>query len=65
MVFYYGPTQGVTWIPWVEFWFNTTFHDSVGTMPFEVVKRELMDKDEAETIEEAYVEGTRQNGGLG
>lgn len=25
------------WIPWAEFWYNTTFHVSIGRTPFEVV----------------------------
>ena len=25
------------WIPWTEFWYNTSFHTSIGTTPFEIV----------------------------
>lgn len=25
------------WLPWAEFWYNTTFHISIGKTPFEVV----------------------------
>ena len=31
------PKHWPTWIPQVEFWYNTTFHSSMGTTPFEVV----------------------------
>ncbi|KAD3068716.1 hypothetical protein E3N88_36596 [Mikania micrantha] len=26
-----------TWIPWAEYWYNSTFHGSTGTTPFEAV----------------------------
>lgn len=31
------PKTWVTWIPWVEYWFNTTFHSATQQTPFEVV----------------------------
>ena len=31
------PKSWVLWVPWAEFWFNTTFHASAGSTPFELV----------------------------
>ena len=31
------PRSWASWIPWAEFWYNTTFHGSTGVSPFEVV----------------------------
>ncbi|KAL6578234.1 hypothetical protein OROMI_010562 [Orobanche minor] len=31
------PRTWSTWIPWAEFWYNSTFHSSTGKSPFEVV----------------------------
>lgn len=31
------PKSWSLWVPWVEFWYNSTFHSSTGTTPFEVV----------------------------
>ena len=31
------PKSWLSWIPWAEFWFNTTFHASTGSTPFELV----------------------------
>lgn len=31
------PRSWSLWIPWAEFWYNSTFHDSTGKSPFEVV----------------------------
>nr|KAJ0193529.1 hypothetical protein LSAT_V11C800408980 [Lactuca sativa] len=31
------PRLWTTWIPWAEFWYNSTFHGSTGISPFEVV----------------------------
>jgi len=31
------PKYWVDWIPWVELWYNTTFHVTTGKTPFEVV----------------------------
>lgn len=31
------PKTWVMWLPWAEYWYNTTFHASTGTTPFEVV----------------------------
>lgn len=31
------PRTWAMWIPWAEFWYNTTFHVSTGKSPFEVV----------------------------
>jgi len=31
------PRSWSIWIPWAEFWYNTTFHGSTGMSPFEVV----------------------------
>ena len=31
------PRHWSLWIPWAEFWYNTNFHASLGTTPFEAV----------------------------
>jgi hypothetical protein len=31
------PKTWSNWIPWAEFWYNTTYHSSIGKTPFEVV----------------------------
>ncbi|WCJ33627.1 Transposon Tf2-6 polyprotein [Euphorbia peplus] len=31
------PRLWSSWIPWAEFWYNTTFHSSTGVTPFEIV----------------------------
>ncbi|GAU28744.1 hypothetical protein TSUD_372530 [Trifolium subterraneum] len=31
------PRSWMSWIPWAEFWFNTTFHAATGSTPFELV----------------------------
>jgi hypothetical protein len=31
------PKQCIHWLPWTEYWFNTNFHVSTGTTPFESV----------------------------
>lgn len=31
------PKNWSCWVPWVEFWYNSTFHSSTGMSPFEVV----------------------------
>lgn len=31
------PKTWIHWIPWVEYWFNTTYHASTGRTPFETV----------------------------
>ncbi|CAJ2641615.1 unnamed protein product [Trifolium pratense] len=31
------PKTWAMWLPWAEYWYNTTFHASTGTTPFEVV----------------------------
>jgi hypothetical protein len=31
------PKTWMHWIPWAEYWFNTTYHASTGKTPFEVV----------------------------
>lgn len=31
------PKSWVQWLPWAEYWYNTTFHTSTGTTPFEAV----------------------------
>lgn len=31
------PKEWSQWIPWAELWYNTTFHVSTGTTPFEAV----------------------------
>ena len=31
------PRSWSLWVPWAEFWYNTTFHESTGVSPFEVV----------------------------
>lgn len=31
------PNKWSQWMPWVEFWYNTTYHTSVNTTPFNVV----------------------------
>jgi hypothetical protein len=32
-----NPKSWSHWVPWAEFWYNTTFHISIGKTPFEVV----------------------------
>jgi hypothetical protein len=31
------PTHWVKWLPLAEYWYNTSFHSSLGTTPFEVL----------------------------
>ena len=31
------PRSWSLWVPWAEFWYNTTFHESTGISPFEAV----------------------------
>jgi hypothetical protein len=31
------PKTWVLWVPWAEYWFNTTYHASTGKTPFEIV----------------------------
>lgn len=31
------PRTWSTWLPWAELWYNTTFHASTGTTPFQVL----------------------------
>lgn len=31
------PKSWPQWIPWAEFWYNTTYHSSTGSTPFELV----------------------------
>ncbi|KAL0533232.1 hypothetical protein IC582_030448 [Cucumis melo] len=31
------PKEWVRWLPWTEYWYNTTFHRSIGMTPFQVV----------------------------
>ncbi|KAL4565288.1 hypothetical protein LXL04_029376 [Taraxacum kok-saghyz] len=31
------PRNWASWVPWAEFWYNSTFHGSTGVSPFEVV----------------------------
>lgn len=31
------PKSWLSWVPWAKFWFNTTFHASTGSTPFELV----------------------------
>ncbi|MCH86853.1 transposon Tf2-1 polyprotein, partial [Trifolium medium] len=31
------PKSWSHWVPWAEFWYNTTYHTSIGRTPFEVV----------------------------
>ncbi|KAD5803038.1 hypothetical protein E3N88_14398 [Mikania micrantha] len=31
------PTMWAQWLPWAEFWYNSTFHVSTGIAPFEMV----------------------------
>ena len=33
----YQPKHWSTWIPWAEFWYNTSFHSSTRATPFEIV----------------------------
>ncbi|KAJ9550331.1 hypothetical protein OSB04_014376 [Centaurea solstitialis] len=31
------PRSWSLWVPWAEFWYNSTFHESIGASPFEIV----------------------------
>ncbi|KAA0033392.1 hypothetical protein IC582_026871 [Cucumis melo] len=31
------PKEWVSWLPWAEYWYNTTFNRSLGTSPFQVL----------------------------
>ena len=31
------PRSWATWIPWAEYWYNTSHHSSTGTTPFQIV----------------------------
>ncbi|PNX82349.1 Ty3/gypsy retrotransposon protein, partial [Trifolium pratense] len=31
------PKSWSHWLPWAEYWYNTTYHISIGKTPFEVV----------------------------
>ncbi|GJV59805.1 putative mitochondrial protein, partial [Tanacetum coccineum] len=31
------PKQWVKWLPWAEYWYNTSFHSSIGMTPFKAV----------------------------
>ena len=31
------PKKWVKWIPWTEYWYNTTYQCSLGVTPFQVV----------------------------
>ena len=31
------PRSWTTWIPWAEYWYNTSYHSSTDTTPFEIV----------------------------
>lgn len=32
-----SPRTWVKWVPWAEYWYNTTFHGSLGVTPFQAV----------------------------
>ena len=34
---YNKPRRWSTWLPWAEYWYNTTFHSSTNTTPFQAV----------------------------
>jgi hypothetical protein len=31
------PKQWLLWLPWAEFWYNTTWHSSIKMTPYEAV----------------------------
>ncbi|KAL9429081.1 hypothetical protein AB3S75_030982 [Citrus x aurantiifolia] len=31
------PRQWCSFLPWAEFWYNTTYHDSTGMTPFQAL----------------------------
>lgn len=31
------PRTWIQWVHWAEYWYNTTFHESIGVTPFEIV----------------------------
>jgi hypothetical protein len=33
------PTQWCSYLPWVEYWYNTTYHNSTGMTPFQALYR--------------------------
>lgn len=54
------PKTWVLWIPWAEYWYNTTFHSSIGTKPFEVVYGRVVPKLTRFLLGETKVEAVRR-----
>lgn len=58
------PRTWVQWLHWAEYWYNTTFHDTIGVTPFEVVygrkppmiTRFLMDETRLEAVQRELID---------
>jgi hypothetical protein len=36
-MFHFRPKNCIAWVHWAEYWFNTTFHSTTESTPFEIV----------------------------